>query len=271
MSLTSRNLVEAYTFTGSFKTYGYTSADRNITVDGLLHERAAISRGAVKAGDQTQDQLDVELTLPYNLPVVLDHAYLSAPPKLNLKIVALDRSTENPAGSGLFASASGAILWNGEVAGWSVSGRQAKVRVPSNFSRALNQGVPSVFFQNPCNHVLFDGRCKVAQTNFRHVTNVTSIGSPTVIGVTSDNFDDNFLNAGSIQNSRTGERRLIITNLSDAITIGSPFTDIQVGDEVVLLAGCDHSFSTCRTKFNNSVNYGGHPFIPGDNPFAGEL
>ena len=47
-----------------------------------------------------------------------------------------------------------------------------------------------------------------------------------------------------------------------------------MGSTVVVLAGCDHSVTTCDTKFNtpedtqsNVINYGGFPFVPGKNPF----
>ncbi|MDE5056044.1 phage BR0599 family protein [Wolbachia endosymbiont of Drosophila bicornuta] len=30
-----------------------------------------------------------------------------------------------------------------------------------------------------------------------------------------------------------------------------------------ILAGCDKTFPTCRSKFNNTVNFRGEPYIPG--------
>ena len=41
-----------------------------------------------------------------------------------------------------------------------------------------------------------------------------------------------------------------------------PF-DIEVGDEVRLVAGCDKTLATCRDKFSNVPNFRGEPFIPG--------
>lgn len=271
MSLKATQPVEAYTFTGSFKTYRYTSYERQITVDGQPHIPAPISRGAVKAGDHTQDQLDVEVTLPVTLEVVQDYAFLTSPPKLRMVLTAFDRDVSNmyvtQASPG---TPGGVILWSGTVAAFSVTDRLARVRVPSNFTRALQTVVPSVFYQNPCNHVLYDSRCKVLETNFETITNVTSINNE-VIEVTDDGRADNFLNAGSIQNRRTLERRLILTNIGNVITMNLPFTSVRVSDEVRLLAGCDHSFTTCRDKFSNFRNYGGHPFIPFNNPFEGRI
>lgn len=44
---------------------------------------------------------------------------------------------------------------------------------------------------------------------------------------------------------------------------GAP-RDIQVGDTLVVIAGCDRTFETCGSKFNNKRNFGGFPFIPGN-------
>ena len=35
-------------------------------------------------------------------------------------------------------------------------------------------------------------------------------------------------------------------------------------------AGCDRTFATCQSKFGNSLNFGGFPWIPVKNPFAGD-
>ncbi len=40
-------------------------------------------------------------------------------------------------------------------------------------------------------------------------------------------------------------------------------TSPQAGDRVVLIAGCDKAFATCRTKFANPDNFRGFPHMPG--------
>jgi uncharacterized phage protein (TIGR02218 family) len=39
---------------------------------------------------------------------------------------------------------------------------------------------------------------------------------------------------------------------------------VAAGDTVILRAGCDKQFSTCRLKFSNVPNFRGFPHIPGD-------
>lgn len=38
---------------------------------------------------------------------------------------------------------------------------------------------------------------------------------------------------------------------------------ILAGDTYTMKAGCDHSFGTCRDKFDNTINFGGFPDFPG--------
>ncbi len=35
------------------------------------------------------------------------------------------------------------------------------------------------------------------------------------------------------------------------------------GDKYSILAGCNKTFPTCKSKFNNTVNFRGEPYIPG--------
>jgi uncharacterized phage protein (TIGR02218 family) len=39
--------------------------------------------------------------------------------------------------------------------------------------------------------------------------------------------------------------------------------DIAVGDAYSVVPGCDKKFSTCQSKFNNAINFGGFPHLPG--------
>jgi uncharacterized phage protein (TIGR02218 family) len=50
---------------------------------------------------------------------------------------------------------------------------------------------------------------------------------------------------------------------------------VEPGDTFIVTAGCDKQFETCRTRFNNAVNFRGFPHIPGNDfiiahPLPGE-
>jgi uncharacterized phage protein (TIGR02218 family) len=46
-----------------------------------------------------------------------------------------------------------------------------------------------------------------------------------------------------------------------------PFT-FTVGDTYELVAGCDKTLETCRDKFDNLINHGGFPHLPGEDELA---
>jgi hypothetical protein len=89
--------------------------------------------------------------------------------------------------------------------------------------------------------------------------------------VVDDGWPDNDLNAGVITLTAKGEKRLIISNVANVININFPFHDAEDGDAVELVRGCDHTYSICDTKFSNTKQFGGFPYIPGENPFLGQL
>ena len=39
---------------------------------------------------------------------------------------------------------------------------------------------------------------------------------------------------------------------------------VLAGDALVLTAGCDRRFATCRERFSNAENFRGFPHIPGN-------
>jgi len=253
--------VEGYKFVGSFKTYRYTSADRSVLINGETYLPIAVTRSRVKAGTQEDDNLSLDLEIPFDIDVIRDYAYAQTPPKLTLQV--FRQQQDDP-------ELSWSLFWTGIVRGFTVSGRTAKVQVPSVFSLALQGEVPNVYYQTPCNHVLYDSRCAVDRASHRFEGEVKTLGdgaiilqaAPTTTGV---------LAAGEIVNLRNGERRLILNNSGATITIGYPFVDLIVGDEVELVKGCDHSLATCKAKFDNVINFGGFPYIPSDNPFEGTI
>ena len=62
--------------------------------------------------------------------------------------------------------------------------------------------------------------------------------------------------------------RIILLVLS--ITLHNIPEGLAVGVAFEAFAGCDRTFATCQSKFGNSLNFGGFPWIPAKNPFAGD-
>jgi hypothetical protein len=46
------------------------------------------------------------------------------------------------------------------------------------------------------------------------------------------------------------------------LTLDAPFPpSVTLPAAVTLFAGCDHTVRTCLSKFDNVLNFGGHPYI----------
>lgn len=68
---------------------------------------------------------------------------------------------------------------------------------------------------------------------------------------------------------RVGLRDRVVTQErlggADVLGFGAAVGDwVEAGDAMVLTAGCDRRFATCRGRFGNAVNFRGFPHIPGN-------
>lgn len=129
-----------------------------------------------------------------------------------------------------------------------------------------------------CRFDLGDGRCMFDLTGntATPVTAATVTGSVTsltnnrVFQDTTRTEGDNYFQFGEViftKGSNTGLSREVkeYTFISSEleVIIAFPF-NIEVGDEYIVIAGCDKTFLSCKDKFNNLINFGGFPYVPGE-------
>jgi uncharacterized phage protein (TIGR02218 family) len=115
-------------------------------------------------------------------------------------------------------------------------------------------------------------RCGVNLTAFTFDEEVTGVVSArTVFAVAA--IDDistppGFFSKGLVTfltGSNTGAQREIrLHGENGELFLYDPLpADVEIGDDVRLIAGCDKTLATCRDKFNNVENFRGEPYIPG--------
>ena len=78
---------------------------------------------------------------------------------------------------------------------------------------------------------------------------------------------DGFYDGGFVFFSSINDYRLILSHVGNDLTLLLPFPSDAAGETVRIFAGCDHTIATCKTKFDNVLNYGGFAFVPILNPF----
>lgn len=259
--------LECYLFKGTFREYAYTSADVPVTLVGRTYQPVPIKRGAIKTGTQADDGLDMELRLPFDVALVKDYAYAISPPHLEVTVYRVHREmdlTQEPP-----------IYWSGNVSGFNVEGREARIKVPSVFTGLLASAIPSVYYHQPCNHVLYDSRCKVSrEANRRELLVAEFEGVVIQYNEQDPPLPADFFKGGELL-TQAGERRTIVnhnTALSQ-LQVNYPFARLERGMGITLVRGCNHLFDHPEgcSKFMNHLNFGGFPFIPRDNPFEGSI
>lgn len=63
------------------------------------------------------------------------------------------------------------------------------------------------------------------------------------------------------------ERRGLRAQNGSTLGLFGGSVGLETGQTVTLYPGCDRTISTCNTKFNNVLNYGGQPHMPGKSPY----
>lgn len=250
--------IECYKFTGTLNTYRYTDAPYSVTVNNEVYEPALIQRGVVETGSIVDGSGGVDIAVPFDIDLAADYVGPLTPESLSVEIrrvhVGDDWSSEFK------------LVWAGVAVGYGSSGLMFTISMISKLQAKILGSMNSVYYQTTCNNVLYDDRCQLVRSSFTTTATVTAVGDA-AITVDDDGVVDHYLRAGEVVNSRTGERRLILDNLVNVVDIGYGFIDCKIGDSVTLIAGCDHSFATCNSKFDNLVHFGGFMYIPTKNPF----
>jgi len=129
-------------------------------------------------------------------------------------------------------------------------------------------------FQKACSADLGDGKCRVSLNSAQWTINgiISKTDGATRFDVALGGFAGDWFTGGKLtftSGANSGATRAIKSDSATAAThtleIWTPMAaPLSVGDAFTLVAGCDKSFATCRSKFANSVNFRGFPHMPGN-------
>jgi uncharacterized phage protein (TIGR02218 family) len=139
--------------------------------------------------------------------------------------------------------------------------------------QALNQPKGRIY-QALCDARLGDARCGVdlEDAAYRAEAVVTAVRDRHRVAVSGlDGFDEGWFGLGNAtwgDGRRDGIADQLVTHVrvggDDVLSFAVPVGDwVEPGDALVVRAGCDRRFETCRAKFANGANFRGFPHIPG--------
>ncbi len=161
------------------------------------------------------------------------------------------------------------ILFHGDVMNLDTSGTEWTALIKF-FGRRLEQKFPRHLYQTPDNFTQFTPPTQLADTTYKKIGTIGTLNGFTVtVNGLSEALD--WWSNGRIQTG-TGanfERRSVlkstVAGTVQTITLDRPLLHAVAGQGITLWPGYDQSREQCQTKFNNNVNFGGHPFMPDTN------
>lgn len=130
-------------------------------------------------------------------------------------------------------------------------------------------------FIKSCQADLGDALCSVDldQPQFSQSGLVTEVRSPIVLVVSGlGGFNAGLFKGGRMSwtsGGNTGRDIEVAEHITQfdlvMLHLWQPMPAVpDIGDGFLVTAGCDKSFSTCRDRFQNSVNFRGFPYMPGN-------
>ncbi|RFC68753.1 MULTISPECIES: DUF2163 domain-containing protein [Mesorhizobium] len=124
-----------------------------------------------------------------------------------------------------------------------------------------------------CDAELGDARCKFALGSAHTGTgavaglqNKTTISASGLSGFSTGWFTDGLLTwtSGQWNGEQVRVRRHVKADATVTLNLMAGAAVPGVGDTFTIVAGCDKSFASCRTRFSNALNFRGFPHLPGN-------
>jgi uncharacterized phage protein (TIGR02218 family) len=259
--------IALYRFAIEDKAWCYNSSKAPITLptgsDGAdeTYEPLPISdTGSRQTGDVSNDDLTITMPASAKIPTL----FAGTPPSSSV-IVTIRRmnlgETDSP------------IIWVGTVASVKrVGGISAEVTcrmLTSTFDRAGLR----LSYSRGCPHALYDISCRVNKAAYAITLAISALDGISIHAPAIGGLPAGWLNGGMVEwitDDGIMERRAIEFQSTTYVQLLGLTDGLSVGQYVTLYPGCDRTSLTCETKFNNLVNYGGFPHLPGKSPFDGD-
>lgn len=252
--------VELYDFSrGAFHWY-YTSSDSDVQFDSRLWKAATLQRTGI---EQSQEQARNSIQITTSRAMEVADLWRVSPPSdvIGLTIRRFHVGDNDPA-----------LIWVGRVLNVQWSGSQATIHCEPVSTSIARTGLRRNY-QRACPHVLYSAACGVPKASEVIAATITAAAGVVISAPEFDAQPDGFFSGGFVEwevEAGNYERRFVTQHVGDDLTLSTAIgNSLIAGMSVSAYPGCDHTLSTCHSKFNNRANYGGFPFIPRKNPHGG--
>ena len=263
LSTDSGSPVELYEFVYQNVYLRYTTAADPQVYNGNTFTPYALKRGNIAAEAVTYDQA-LELTAFQDFPPAQLFRVQAPSAVLHLTI----RRKHNFDTDNEFA-----VLWIGKVlnVSWG-DGSQVTLTCQSDLA-SMKQLTLRRPYQLGCPHPLYGIGCYVNPVNYAITVTSFAANGRIVTAQGLASYPVNYFAGGYLKypNALNGITEVFAIRQSAAgvLTLALTPTGIETAATMTAFPGCDHTTSTCANTFDNLDNFGGQPYIPGTNPFAG--
>lgn len=256
--------IALYEFTLGTKKWHYSSDEVDTILPGspdpIVFTATAISdSGLVQSGDGNNNEMVV--TLPSSTEIA--QVFSTTPPsdEIWLTIRRKQRADDDAP-----------VMWVGTLS----SSKQTNLRTTQFncqlLSATFNRNGLRLSWGRQCPHALYDRNCKVNKNLFATAFTVASlsgnvINAPALGAYPTAYFSNGFFEFTMI--SGAIERRAIEHHFGTQLSILGTSEGLTVGAFIMAYPGCARHTQECNSKFNNLVNFGGYPHMPGKSPFNG--
>lgn len=246
---------ELFKFADSVSSWFYCTGDVPIAYNGDIYTPATISRSATEAS-QEFGKSKMTIRMPHNLALaqILAAGYPNGPVTVTL--------FRTHVGDANFIT-----HWRGRVMSATWRDVEASIACEPVFTSLQRAGLRAVY-QRQCRHALYSAGCGVNKDAFKINGVVDTAIENQVFALAAGAQPDNYFTGGMLK--ALGASRLIVSHIGNSMTLISPIPGLVGGTPLELFPGCDHTLETCESKYSNSLNYGGQPWLPTKNPFSGD-
>lgn len=247
--------LELYRFVLGAERWLYTSAQRAQSHLGESYLPAAISRSGIEQSSELA-RAGIEVTVARDAAVARQFVAAAPDGVLGLTLYRLHE------GDGEVVT-----IWKGRVTGVTMAGSSARLQCEP-IATSLRRAGLRARYQLLCRHALYSSGCGALKSAHRVDGSVASVTGVSVQVAAAASRPDGHFVAGYLSSS--AGRRMIVGHVGITLTLSAPLIGLSSGLPVELYAGCDHTLGTCDGRFDNGDNFGGFPWIPIKNPFAGD-
>jgi len=271
-------------FRFSDRQLGITSAERDISHDGMTYSATPLSYPSIKA-DGTVEKSGIKIVIPRDCETART-VLRDVPEVVEVELIV----GELVPGIGISEPK---VLFLGIVATSTANASgELELALDPLTSSLRRQGLTRNW-SHTCPHVLYGPACKAVKADHTLVGTVRSVlqkgeqpdGSwshiakveirPTLGAVTTESarlyvggtatwHPDNSDRIGQVVNA---ERFLIsLTEPGLRISLNTTPSDLSVGDRITVAKGCGRTMESCGDVFGNIQNFGGFPWIPFEYP-----